>query len=170
MKNELYSFETVASPAAPRLLPGLRGRTALPPHRPKRRRRAFIHRTASINQMMVRMRSTRVPDQNSAAPSLQKIENLSRGLDQPLAHRHHLNQRDTKDKTLTSNMEKVKTPALTKAPYFRNSHFPQFPLNTQNLQKSQYSRPFCYPNHTIPTPIPTMRRHASLRLPTVAVR
>ena len=35
------------------------------------------------------------------------------------------------------------------------SHFPQFPLNPQNVQKSPYSRAFCVPNarnsHTIPT-------------------
>jgi len=45
VKNELHSFETVATPAAPGLLPGLRGRMALPPRRPNHRRRVSIHRT-----------------------------------------------------------------------------------------------------------------------------
>ena len=35
------------------------------------------------------------------------------------------------------------------------SHFPQFPLNTQNAQKNPYSRAFCGPNAAIPTPFPT---------------
>ena len=35
------------------------------------------------------------------------------------------------------------------------SHFPQFPLDTQNMQKSPYSRAFCDQKHAIPTSFPT---------------
>jgi hypothetical protein len=84
------------------------------------------------------------------------MENLSQELDQPLSRSHHLNQRDTKAKTVTSHVEKVKKPTLPHGGRaLAPSHFPQFPLHTQNLQKSQYSRPFCHPKPTIPTPIPT---------------